>query len=122
MLCFFLQPACSACQLVLLLPRLCPGGKGNLTDWGQGVDIFAQLVKLFSNGCQLLGVCCKVVSVASPRLPAVFDPMDGDIVAEHWVNDLVQLVRVVDGRVEGQLLALGPLSLDIVLPEVSLLL
>ena len=30
--------------------------------------------------------------------------MDGHIVAEHWVNDLVQLVRVVDGRVEGQLL------------------
>ena len=30
--------------------------------------------------------------------------MDGDIVAEDRVNDLVQLVRVVDGRVKGQLL------------------
>ena len=34
----------------------------------------------------------------------VFDPVDGDIVAEDWVDDLVQLVRVVDGRVKGQLL------------------
>ena len=68
--------------------RVLPGGKGNLTDWGQGVDIFAQLVKLFSweehvceyfsefencfltNGCQLLGVCRKVISVTSPRFPA----------------------------------------------------
>ena len=68
--------------------RVLPGGEGHLTDWGQGVDIFAQLVKLFSweehvceyfsefencfltNGCQLLGVCRKVISVTSPRLPA----------------------------------------------------
>ena len=34
----------------------------------------------------------------------VFDPVDGDIVAEDGVDDLVQLVRVVDRRVEGELL------------------
>ena len=83
----------------------------------------------------------------------VLDPVDGDVVAEDRVDDLVQLVRVVDRRVEGEFLqqyiqphnicmqfvlerfcllcfhlakldylALGTLSLDIVLPEISLFL
>jgi len=50
----------------------------------------------------------------------VLDPVDGDVVAEDGIDDLVQLVRVVDRCVKGQLLALGPFCLDIVLPEISL--
>ena len=34
----------------------------------------------------------------------MLDPVDGDVVAEDGVDDLVQLVRVVDRRVKGQLL------------------
>ena len=80
----------------------------------------------------------------------MLDPVYGDIVAEDGVDDLVQLVRVVDRCVEGEFLqqhifciqfvldqfcflssvylakldylALGTLCLDIVLPEISLLL
>ena len=69
----------------------------------------------------------------------VLDSVDGDVVAEDRVDNLIQLVRVVDRCVKGELLqerilqfcsifefvlnlALGSLGLDIVLPEVSLLL
>ena len=74
-----------------------PGWKGDLTDRGQGIDVLPQLFKLFSwteyatiflllftlekfyqfnssshltNGCQLLRICCKVISITSSSLPA----------------------------------------------------
>ena len=34
----------------------------------------------------------------------MFDPVHRDIVAEHWVDDLGQLVRVVDCRVQREFL------------------
>ena len=45
-------------------------------------------------------VHCVCVCVCAP----VFDPVHRDIVAEHGVDDLGQLVRVVDCRVQRELL------------------
>ena len=87
-----------------------------------------------TNCCQLLRICCEVISVSSSRFPAeniwtvgggksgasstivflqvhykywhqpVLDPVYGDIVAEDGVDDLVQLVRVMDRCVKGEFL------------------
>ena len=47
----------------------------------------------------------------------MFDAVDLHVVTEHGVDDLVELVRVVDPGVQGELLPLGTLGLHVVLPE-----
>ena len=47
--------------------------------------------------------------------------MNLDVIAEYGVDNLVELVRVMNPGVEGKFLSLGPLGLDVVLPEEPLL-
>ena len=70
----------------------------------------------------IVNVIIALVSKTPPIEPLlpVFYPVYRHIVAEDGVNDIVEFVRVVDGRVERQLLSLRSLGLHVVLPEETL--
>ena len=51
----------------------------------------------------------------------MLDAVDLDVITEDGVYDVVELVRVMYSGVQGELLALGPLGLHVVLPEEPLL-
>jgi hypothetical protein len=52
----------------------------------------------------------------------VFDSLHFDITAENRINNFIQDMRVFNLGLDQDLLSLGPLGLNIVLPEVTFLL
>ena len=51
----------------------------------------------------------------------MFDAVYRDVITEDWIDDVVELVRIVDFCVECKLLAFRSLGLYVVLPEMTFL-
>ena len=51
----------------------------------------------------------------------MFDAVYRDVITEDWIDDVVELVRIVDFCVKCKLLAFWSLGLYVVLPEMTFL-